>query len=168
MHITVNARTCVFAALSQVLGGCAVSLQGLVSEDGPGTRLQTVDGQVYRLVTVGEAAPVARLQDHFVRIQGTRVFRTVTVTDWSVPEGLHGMTAWVGELQGLGAQVGVQDRNSKSFYYLDPDAARTLGGHVGDVVLVEGYVYGPMRVEVVYYRVLGPGPVSPEPVESPL
>lgn len=150
----VNARNWTFAGLTLALSGCAVSLQGLVSEEGPGASLMTAEGTVYRLVTLGEAAPVARLDGHLVTIDGRRAFRTITVEDWKVPEGLHGMQVWVGPLRWHGAQLGVQDRNSGVFYTLDPGAIEALEDHVEKVVLVEGYVVGRNAVEVEYFRVL--------------
>ncbi len=154
MAIPVNARTPMIAMLGWCLGSCAFSSYGVIHGEGVGAVLQAPDGQNYRLLTVGEAAPMAHLDGHLAHVDGRRVFRTVTVEDWSVSEGLHGMTAWVGELRWMGARLGMDDRNSGAFYTLEASASKTLGEHVGEVALVEGYVVGPNEVKVLYYRVL--------------
>jgi len=117
-------------------------------------------------VTVGDAAPLAHLEGYLVHVDGRRVFRTVRVEDWQVPEGVHGMTAWVGELRTLGVQLGIQDRNSGGFYLLDAEAEARLADDAGKVVLVEGYVIGPHRVKVMYARVLEPSGLSVESAGS--
>lgn len=150
MGIPVNARAWTFAALFQ-LAGCAVSVRGLVHD---GRTLQTAEGETWRLVTLGDAAPVAHLDGHLAEIEGRRVFRTITVHDWAVREGVHGLSAWVGEMRWYGAQLAIQDRNSGALVILDAAANDRLADHVDKVVLVEGYVYGPNEVKVLYFRVL--------------
>ncbi len=154
MGTSVNVRAVALAALVHAGTGCAVHVDGLVEADGARTWLRTAEGHRYRLVTTGEAAPMAALDGHLAHVDGRRVGRAVTVEDWTVTEGLHGMTAWVGRLQWMGAQLGLQDRNSGSFYTLERGAEDALGDHAEKVVLVEGYVVGPNRVKVLYYRVL--------------
>ena len=143
-----------------MLSGCVVRLQGLVHESRPGAQLEVPDGTRYRLVTVGDAAPLAQLGGHLVHVDGRRIFRTIRVEDWQVPEGVHGMTAWVGELRTLGVQLGIQDRNSGGFYLLDAEAEARLSDDAGKVVLVEGYVVGPHQVKVMYAKVLEPTGLS--------
>lgn len=154
MGIPVNVQAFTFAAMFHGLSGCAVAMQGLVHEHGGSVVLQTPGGDQYRLVTLGEASPVAHLDGHLAEIEGRRVFKTITVEDWAVREGLHGMTAWVGELRWLGAQLSIHDRNSGAVYILDPASNATLGEHVDQIVLVEGYVIGPNEVKVLYFRAL--------------
>jgi hypothetical protein len=55
-------------------------------------------------------------------------------------------------------QVGLQDRNTGSFYFVDDVAASTLAPYVGLPVLVEGWVDGPQRINVQFYRVLADDP----------
>lgn len=153
---TVNARAWTLAALSQALTGCAVTMTGLVVERGAGVALQEPDGHELRLVVTGESLPMRNLEGHLARVEGRRAFGTLTVTDWQVLEGLHGLQAWVGELRWHGAQLGVLDRNSGGFYLLDESANEALAPLVDGVVLVEGYVVGPNRVKVVAYRDLQP------------
>lgn len=147
-------QTVAVAVAAWVSSGCAAHLTGLVDRSADGLSLSTPEGRHYRLVAVGDAAPLVHLDGHIAEVEGRRVFRTVTVTDWSVPQGLHGMPAWVGTLERRGVQLGLSDRNSGTFWWLDPVAAETLAPYVGVPVLVEGYVEGAQRIVVVYYRVL--------------
>lgn len=137
-------------------GGCAVRVQGVVEPAAGGARLTTSDGGQYRLVLLGDAQPVGRLDGHIVAVEGNRALGAVRVTEWTVLEGVHGMSTWVGPLAAMGSQLGIQDRNSGAFYWVDDAAARRLGAHAGELVLVEGYVDGPHRVRVLYFQLLGP------------
>lgn len=134
--------------------GCALHSHGLVTSGGAMPEVMTPTGEEYRLVLGPETQPIGHLEGHLVELWGTRVFKTVRVRDFNVHEGLHGMQAWVGVLVAQGAQVGIDDRNSGAFYWIDEEAARTLATNVGDPVLLEGFVDGPHRVRVRYYRVL--------------
>jgi len=147
--------------LSAVLGagGCAVKVSGLARPTPAGPTVETREGEVYRLVTSPDSVALAALDGHEVVVEGQRAFGAVRVTDWQVVGGLHGMPVWVGEVRGMGAQIGVDDRNSGAFYWVDDHAAQTLDDHVGEVVLLEGYVDGPHRIRVMYWRPLSPGAV---------
>jgi hypothetical protein len=139
------------------LGACAFHETGLVHAGAASTMLETPEGKSYRLILVGEAAPVAFLDGHLADIRGTRTFHTVAVRDWKVAEGLHGMAAWVGVLEQTGVQIGLLDRNSGAYYVVDRDGADVLYRYVGEPVLLEGYVEGAHQVHVLYFRVLAPG-----------
>lgn len=142
--------------LLSLLGGCAVHLQGMVEPAAGGPRLFTAEGDRYKLVLIGEAQPLAHLDGHFVSIDGTRVFGAVTVGDWKVIEGVHGMSVWVGPVAAMGSQLGIEDRNSGGFYWLHGEAVGELRRHTGELVLVEGYVDGPHEVQVLYFTLLEP------------
>ena len=152
---SVNAgRACGYALLTVLLCACATHVRGLVEPTPSGARLTTLDGRVYKLVLTGSARPIHQLDGHLVDAWGPRVFNAVRVARWRVGDGLHGMPTWVGVLVAMGQQLGIEDVNTGVFYLLDDDAAETLRGHVGEVVLVEGYVVGPHQVRVLYYRLL--------------
>lgn len=147
-------RAVLAVALLSASAGCAFHATGLARPTPGGPTLEVIDGTTWRLVVGPDAAPLAALDGHTVTIDGQRVFGTVRVSDWRVDEGLHGMPVWVGPVQRMGAQIGVDDRNSGAFYWVDDAATRTLAAHVGEVVLLEGYVDGPHRVKVLYWRPL--------------
>ena len=140
-----------------LLAGCSAHYTGLVHPTDRGMELETMDGKHLRLVLPSaDARPIAALDGHSLTVDGTQVFRRVYVGDWSVPEGLHGLPTWVGVLEERGAQLGMLDRNSDAYYTIDLDAYARLRPHVGEWVLLEGYVEDARRVRVVYYRVLAP------------
>ncbi|MFT4622457.1 MAG: hypothetical protein ACI8PZ_001113 [Myxococcota bacterium] len=120
-------------------------------------KLLEVTGERWQLVLLGPAEPLTALAGHVVEVTGQRVFRTVRVGGWRVREGQHGMPAWVGPVQRMGAQVGIDDRNTGQFFWLDAAAAAELGAHIGEMVLVEGYVDGPHRVRMTNYLLLSDG-----------
>jgi hypothetical protein len=137
-----------------VLGGCAWKGEGLIEGRPLGPVLMTSTGQELRLVLGEQDRSLAELDGHLVMIEGRRALGALQVREWTLPEGVHGMAAWVGRLERRGAQLGLLDRNSGAYYVLDPDAWDALEGAVGAEVLVEGYVDGPHRVKVLWYRVL--------------
>ena len=152
---------CIGAALLSVVQGCAFHATGLLEPAGAGVRLLEVTGEPWRLVLLGPAEALGELDGLVVEVDGQRLFRTVRVAEWRVREGEHGMPAWVGPVQRMGAQIGIADRNTQQFFWLDENASRVLGEHVGETVLLEGYVDGPHRVRVLHYRVLSAGSVAP-------
>jgi len=136
------------------VAGCATHAIGVVAPADHGTALTTSTGMQYRLALGRNAAPMRWLDGHMAEVSGPRLFKRIHVREWTVVEGLHGLPVWVGELEGRGVQVGLQDRNSGAYYWVDQDAAGVLWPFLGETVLVEGYVEGAHRVRVVYFRVL--------------
>ncbi len=140
--------------LLPLLAGCAAHVRGFVVPTDSGTAITTLAGEEYTLVLSGQSAPLAHLDGHLTQVDGQRIGRSVRVAQWRVIEGLHGLPVWVGAVQRFGAQVGVQDLASQHVIWVDEAAARALAPHLGDVVLVEGWVDGPQRVRVAYWRPL--------------
>ena len=156
MRFLVNHRWLALCALLG-LGGCAVQVHGLVEPLAGGAGLQLPDGTRLRLISIeADDVDLSALDGYLAAFEGQRVFRSLRVSDWAVREGIHGMTAWVGELRSMGARMGINDRNSGSFYFLDPSASAILHDYEGEVVLVEGYVDGPNQVHVLYWLPLHP------------
>ncbi len=137
-----------------LLAGCPFHEVGLVYPGEEGTVLDTEHGERVELSTAGEDAPLAWLDRHTTEVWGNRMSGKVHVTDWKIPEGLHGMPAWVGELELRGAQLGLQDRNSGAYYLVDHESFSTLTPYVGRMILIEGYIDGAHRVKVMFFRVL--------------
>lgn len=142
--------------LAALATGCPAHEVGLVHPAAAGVTLETASKGEYRLVTVGEAAPMAFLDGHTAEVWGTRVFRTISVSDWKVLEGMHGLSTWVGTLEASGVQIGLYDRNTESYYFVNSESVRLLEPLVGLPVLLEGYVEGPHRIRVLYFRPLAP------------
>lgn len=144
-------------AVAVGLAGCgSVHAVGVVEPlgDRPGVRVVTMEGDRYRLNTAGAAAPLAYLDGHMVDVRGPFVLGRLRPTEWTVIEGRHGLQTWVGVLQTKGIQIGMNDHNSGSWYFLDEEGAAVVRPYVGLPVLVEGWVEGGHRVKVAFFRVL--------------
>ncbi len=137
-----------------LLSGCSAHIQGLVEKRPLGVWMQTSEGKNYQLLTDPSVSELAYLEGLIITVDGRRVFRKITVTDYTVREGLHGLQSWVGVLEKRGIQIGLQDRNSGSFFFVTRDSVSTLEPFVGKPVLLEGYVEGAHEVTVMYYRPL--------------
>ena len=137
-----------------LLTGCAVRHSGFVHGTDVGAELHLLDGTVHPLVLGPESEPLHYLEGHSTEVEGSQVFRKIHVRDWRVHDGLHGLPVWVGPLVSHSGELGIQDRNSGVFYYLDAASARTLDPYWGKVVLLEGWVQDARRVKVAYFRVL--------------
>lgn len=126
----------------------------MVEESPLGPRLETSTGGRLKLVYGERDRALARLGGHIVVLEGHKMFRTLKVQSWTVPEGLHGMAAFIGTLERRGVQLGLTDRNSGAFYLLDEDSWQVLAPFEGEEILVEGYVAGPHVVKVMHHQVL--------------
>ena len=134
--------------------GCATHRVGLVhAAEGP-IVLESMDGKKVRLVTLGDAAPIAHLDGHMLEVWGQRLFGAMRISKWRVDQGIHGLATWVGKLEAHGVQIGLHDRNSGGFYFVSEKIEDELAPHLGKQVLLEGYVDGPHRIQVLFYRVL--------------
>ncbi len=155
----------VLLALSLLLAACAVRAVGLVEPDAEDrVWLLTAEGQQYRLILRGEAEPMRFLEGHIAEVEGWRIGRRLTVEDWQVPEGLLGLPTWVGRLERHDGRLGLHDRNSNSFYWVDPEDEEAVEHLVGLPVLLEGYVERALQVRVVTFRVLAPPDAVPQGV----
>lgn len=134
--------------------GCAVRHTGFCYGVESGAELRTMDGKSHRLTLSEDSAPLAYLDGHTTQIEGRQIFKRIAVDDWRIHDGLHGLPVWVGPLVSVGGQLGIQDRNSGVFYFVDPASERSLAPYYGRVVLLEGWVEDARRVKVAYFRVL--------------
>lgn len=139
-----------------LLSACAVRHTGFVFGTGDAAEIRTLDGVGYPLVLKGDSEPLGYLDGHTAQVDGMRIFRAVHVRDWRVHDGLHGLPTWVGPVVVHEASLGIQDRNSGVFYFVDPASARGLERHMGKTVLIEGWVEDAQTVTVAYFRVLAP------------
>ncbi|MEQ1503895.1 MAG: hypothetical protein ABMB14_16760 [Myxococcota bacterium] len=134
--------------------GCLVHRVGWVeTADGP-VELISADGDRERLLLLPAASAVRQLDGHLVEIDGRKGLRRIQVAGWRVVEGPHALPVWVGPIQRLGVQIGVQDLSSGALVFVDAAAEDALGTHVGQLVAVEGYIDGPQRIQVQYWRLL--------------
>lgn len=156
------------AGVLLLLSGCATHAIGIVAPADGDVLLTTVHGEDYRLVLDEDTRPLQYLDGHTAEVEGPASFGRLRVRDWSILEGLHGLPVWVGVLEWRQGALGLQDRNTGAFYYVDPDNEEVLDPFAGTPVLLEGYVEGAHRVRVVYFRVLADeGEDHPDPGGPP-
>jgi hypothetical protein len=110
-------------------------------------------GVVRPLALEPGSGPLAYLDGHLVKLEGTWRRGHIEVGDWRVMEGLHGLPVWVGVVR-AGPRLSLFVPDSGVTYNLDQDASSELAGWVGRTVLVEGYVEGGVGIRVMYYRPL--------------
>ena len=137
-------------------GGCVATVVGTVEPRDRGVALVSLDGDELGLRTPGAADPLSYLDGHLVEVRGPLMLGRLTVRDWKVLDGLNGFTVWVGTLERQGAQIGLTDRNSGAYVFVNEGSVGELSRYLGRPVLLEGYVEGAHRVRVVYFRVLAP------------
>jgi len=131
-------------------------MQGIVEAGDAGASIHTPEGRRYRLLLTEESAPLRSVDGHSVELWGQRALGAIRVADYKVGEGPHALQVWVGPLRQMGAQLGVEDRNTGAFYWLDQATQNALYDEAGGVVLVEGFVDGPHTLRVLHYRMLEP------------
>lgn len=137
-----------------LLTACVWKGEGLIQSTPLGPVVQTSTGARLRLVHGPDDAALDGLDGFRVLLEGQRVFRTLRVSDWEIPEGVHGMAVWVGRLERRGVQLGLSDHNSGAYYLLESSSWPDLQDAVGSWVAIEGYVDGPHRVVVLHHQVL--------------
>lgn len=144
----------VFVASATSLGACAFRQTGLVGVDEAGARLALQHGGELRVAPVGVGREIESLDGHLVSVRGRRAFGRVTVSSWTVRSGLSDMNAWVGVLERRGAQLGLDDRNTGMWYFIDRKDEAALMPLVNQLILVEGMVVGPHVIEVADVRAI--------------
>lgn len=114
------------------------------------------DGGALRLRLDPASAPLARLEDCTVEVQGPRVARQVLVRDWTVITAADGSAPFVGVLRVEGLQVMLDDRGSGAVLVLEESSGSALRAFDGQLVMVIGLVVAPHVVRVMGYEVLTP------------
>ncbi|MEQ1571514.1 MAG: hypothetical protein ABMA64_38155 [Myxococcota bacterium] len=141
--------------------GCSVHRVGLIAPADPeiergGVELIATDGSREPLVLVGSATGLRQLDQHLVELDGRKGFGKIQVTAWRALEGPHGLAVYVGPVQRLGVQIGIADPSTGQLLVVDERAARELSPWLGDPVAVEGWIDGPLHLQVVGWVVLDP------------
>ena len=141
-----------------LLGGCVRTVQGVVQVSAnQDVRLEHVYGGDTRLLFAdSEDRLLHSLSGHSVVVEGKVTAAGVRIGGWRVLEGPHALPVWIGVLQLRGGELGLFDRNSDVFYYLEKESSKHLYSSVGRWAVLEGYVDGPHTLRVMYYDVLDP------------
>jgi hypothetical protein len=127
---------------------------GLIRVEPASVELDTMRGQHWQLVLQPDSEALRRLQDCTVEVTGSRLGSRVYVHDWRVLDSKMGGGAFVGTVREWGAQIAIDDRNTRSTVALEPTSGEALRPYLGQVVMVVGPVVGNRQVEVVAFRVL--------------
>ena len=148
----------VWFAVTALITGCARNVQGVVAvHPAQGVSLAHVYGGATKLALSADEERLLRaLEGHSVVVDGRGSARGVRVDRWRVLEGPHALPVWIGVLQLRGGQLGLFDRNSDIFYYLETESSKALYDDIGRWAVIEGFVDGPHTVRVMYHDVLDP------------
>ena len=137
------------------LDGCAGTWSGFVERSAQGeTTLAGPTGDRHKLVLLGEARQLGMAEDYYAEVEGEKWLGRIRVRDWKLHYGPRSLTVWTGNLESRGIQVGLLDRNSGGYYFIEEESGGELSEFIGKPVLIEGYVEGAHHVRVVYFRLL--------------
>jgi hypothetical protein len=136
------------------LMACSVHRVGLVEADAGRVRLVGADGRGERLVLLGDAAVLRGMEGHLVEVDGRKALGALQVEEFRALEGPHALPVWLGQVQRLGAQIGIADRASGELMLVDDRAAAELAPHVGEWIAAEAYVDGFLHVVVQHWVLL--------------
>ena len=139
-----------------LLTGCALTTRqaGLLEVDSQRLLLHQPSGATLSLLPGGDDPELFHLGGCTVEVEGTRVMRRLTVRQWRVTDAGDGSQPFIGQLTRPGAQYFLQDWNTGTTLILNPDSLGGLSEHVGDTVLIVGFVSGAQEVSVVSWRSL--------------
>lgn len=139
-----------------LLTGCALSTRqaGLLEVDQQRLVLHQPTGKTVALMPGADDPELFHLGGCTVEVEGTRFLRRLTVRRWRVTDAGDGSQPFIGQLSRPGAQYLLQDWNTGTTLILNPDSLGELSDHVGDTVLIVGFVSGAQEVSVVSWRSL--------------
>jgi hypothetical protein len=148
-------RTALRFPILALLAACAVKgKRGIVEVEGREVRLVESSGRSSSLRSAAEQDVLRHLDDLGLEVEGRRFGRRIVVADWTVTDGGDGAAPYIGVLERWGSRWKVDDRGSGSTITLVPESLGLLSAQEGHLVLISGYVAGPMEVNVVRWRSL--------------
>ena len=139
-----------------LLTGCALTARhsGLLEVDGSHLRLHEPTGGTRILMPGSDDPELVHLGGCTLEVEGATFLRRMTVRRWRVTDAGDGSQPFIGQLNRPGAQYMLEDWSTGTVLYLDPSSLGGLADHVGDTVLVVGFVSGAQQVTVVSWRSL--------------
>ncbi len=146
-------------ALSSI-GGCVATHRGLVALESSGEgevsgpQLETLEGRTIALRSTEEMELLRSLDGCTVEVEGPVMARSMLVQQWVVLDAGDGSVPYVGLLRQHGSNMVIDDRSSGMPLVLNDASAARLGGYIGKVVMISGYVVGAQLLHVVNFRVL--------------
>ena len=139
-----------------LLLGCALSTRraGLLEVDDQHLRLHESSGQTLVLHPGADDPELHRLGGCSIEVEGARFIRRMTVRRWRVTDAGDGSQPFIGQLKRPGSQYLLEDWNTGTTLVLDGASVGALSEHVGETVLIVGFVSGTQQVSVVSWRSL--------------
>mgnify|MGYP005742983229 CR=1 FL=1 len=139
-----------------LLTGCSMSTRhtGLLEAGPDRLRLHQPSGKTLTLMPGTDDPELAHLGGCTLEVEGARFMRRMTVRRWRVTDAGDGSQPFIGQLSRPGAQYFLEDWNTGSTIILNPDSVGMLADHVGETVLIVGFVSGAQEVSVVSWRSL--------------
>ncbi|MCB9663546.1 MAG: hypothetical protein H6732_05520 [Alphaproteobacteria bacterium] len=130
-----------------------VTASGLLAERGPETWIEAPSGKA-RPLSGAEVERLRHLAGLVVDVEGTLRRGAIEVESWSILQGPLGFEAHVGLVDAGVSGVVLREVGTGKVLGLHGDPAEALWDEVGQWVLVEGIVDGPLRVRVMGWRPL--------------
>ena len=139
-----------------LLTGCALTTRqaGLLEVDSQRLLLHQPSGKTVALVPGADDPELHHLGGCTIEVEGTRIMGRLTVRKWRVTDAGDGSQPFIGQLTRPGSQYFLQDWNTGTTLILNPESIGLLSDHVGDTVLIVGFVSGAQEVSVVSWRSL--------------
>jgi len=136
--------------------GCSAkeARTGLLLEDKGRLLLVEPSGDQSTLALSGDSLALESALGCTARVEGQHGLRRFRVGSWSITDSGYGTIPTVGVLSKVGNAWYVRNRSDGLLVELVEASMGGLSGHVGDLVLVDGYQVAPQLVKVVSYRVL--------------
>ena len=133
--------------------GCLVHYKGLLTVQEKKRTLSTLQNKIYHIHAGRDGNIVGQLDGCILEVEGTRFFRSVFVSSWSVLDAGDGSSPYIGRLIRRGIQWSMQDKNTKGIILME-GISDIIEPKEGMIVMVGGYVIAPQKVRVVHARVL--------------
>lgn len=139
-----------------LITGCALTTRraGLLEVDDAHLRLHQPSGKTLKLHPGSDDPELQQLGGCTVEVEGAVLGRRMTVRRWRVTDAGDGSQPFIGLLKRPGAKYLLEDWNTGTTIVLDSASVGNLSQHVGETVLVVGFVSGTQEVSVVSWRSL--------------
>lgn len=126
--------------------------------EGDAVSLAASSGRTRALRLDGDEVALRWADGLLVEVEGTLRRGDIDVDRWTIVEGPHGLSAFVGRLRADRSGLWLDRDGGEAALRLD-DSLAPAPDAVGRLVLVEGAVDGPYAVRALAWRVLdGPAP----------
>lgn len=139
--------------------GCVkvVEVNGFVEQRDDQTVLTIADGRTTPL-DLGEHTVLRALDGYLVELEAWDTRKGFIVRDWKVRSGLSGFQVWLGHPQVTPMGLGFWDAQNDVLLPVAAQARATLQEHLGQTMVLEGWIEQDVGLRVVAYRALDVNP----------